>query len=172
MRRPPGTTLTELLVVTMLFSILMVLILGFYIEGSRVTSRQDRYSASYRRVLQVLDRLSTLLGTARIYHVQADQIVFSPLPARSPLTLGRPDWGPMASTLLVQTSPPALILREGGATRTFLELQPWDGVSFGASGTGALSVTATSRPPLQAGEGQARTIQATRRILLENDGIY
>ena len=53
-RRDPGTTLTEMLVVLAVFSTLMVLILGFYIEGSRVTARQEHSSASYRRVLQVL----------------------------------------------------------------------------------------------------------------------
>ncbi len=171
-RRPAGTTLTELLIVTVLFSTLMVLILGFYIEGSRVSSRQDRYSASYRRILQVLDRLDTLLATSRVYDVQSDQIVFSPLPAEAPLLSGRPDWGPVASTLVVQTSPPALILREAGASRVYLELQPWDSVRFSAPGPGVLSVTASSRPPLQAGQGQARTLQATRHILLENDGDY
>jgi len=171
-RRSPGTTLTELLVVTVLFSTLMVLILGFYIEGSRVSSRQDRYSASYRRVQQVLDRLDTMLRTSRVYHVRADQIVFSPLPAEAPLVAGRPNWGSAACTLVVQTSPPALILRQSGASRVFLELKPWDGISFGSPRPGSVTVTASSRPPLEAGQGLPRTLQATRLILIENDGEF
>ena len=174
MRRSAGTTLAELLVAMLLFSLLMVLILGFYIEGSRVSSRQDKYSASYRRVLQVLDRVDTLLAFARVYQVAADQVQFAPLPAGSPLALGRPDWGSRASTLVVLTDPPALVLHQDGASHTLLELAAWDQVRFSRSGPDTLTVTASSTPPLGAGEGagQARTIQVTRRILLENDGLY
>ena len=43
-----------MLVVTSIFGLLMVLILGFYIEGTKVPGRQDKYSASYSRVVQVL----------------------------------------------------------------------------------------------------------------------
>lgn len=172
-RRPPGTTLAETLVVVLLFSLLMVLILGFYIEGSRVSSRQDKYSASYRRALQVLDRVETLLAFARVWSVQADSVVFSPRASELSLARGLPDWGPAASTLVVRRDPPALLIREGGVSRTFLELSSWDRVSFGGSETGTVSVTALSRPPLDRsrGEGEARVIQCTRRILVENDGL-
>lgn len=173
-RRPGGTTFAETLVVVSLFSLMMIVILGFYIEGTRVTSRQDKYSGSYRRVLQVLDRMEVLLSYARVYEVRGDQVMFSNLARPQPLLLGQPDYGAVASTLVVRRDPPALVLRESGVSRTFLELEPWDRVSFSLSDMGTLSVTAVSRPPLDGnrGEGDARTIQATRRILLENDGRY
>ncbi len=168
-RRSPGTTLAEMLVVLAVFSTLMVLILGFYIEGSRVTARQEHSSASYRRVLQVLDRVETLLAFSRVYHVQADQVVFSLLPTTSPLALGVPDWGGQARTLVVKRDPAALLVREDGTSRVFLELNPEDEVRFGWPSAGVLEVTASSRPPLRPGEGIPRTVQAARQILLEND---
>jgi type II secretory pathway pseudopilin PulG len=168
-KRSPGTTLTETLVVMAVFSTLMILILGFYIEGSRVTARQEQSSGSYRRVLQVLDRVETLLAFSRVYYVQADQVVFSLLPDASPLALGFPDWGTQARTLAVKREPPALLLCEDGTSRVFLELSAEDEVCFGWPCPGVLEVTASSRPTLQPGQGVPRTVQATRKILLEND---
>lgn len=171
-RRSPGTTLTEMLVVLAIFSILMVLILGFYIEGSRITARQEHSSASYRRVLQVLDRVETLVAFARIHEVQADQIVFSNLASDPPVALGLADWQTRARTLAVSRDPSALLIREEGISRIFLELAAEDEVRFGWSSSGVLEVTASSRPPLRPGQGTPRTVQATRRILLENDGAF
>jgi len=171
-RRSPGTTLAEMLVVLAVFSTLMVLILGFYIEGSRVTARQEHSSASYRRVLQVLDRVETLVAFSQVHHVQADQVVFSPLPTTSPLALGFPNWGSQARTLVVKRDPAALLVREDGTSRVFLELNPEDEVHFGWPSAGMLEVTASSRPPRRPGEGIPRTVQATRQILLENVEDY
>lgn len=182
MVRRRGSTLAELLVVMFVFSLLMVLILGFYIEGSKVSARQDMYSASYRRVLQVLDRVQTLLAYARVYDVQGDQVVFSQLAESDPLdAFGRPDW--LAPSTLVAVRDPAsrtlqLVLRDGTATRLLLQLEAGDLVTFawGGSNQGSLSVTAVSTPPIdpqrRQGEGVAHTLQVTRLILLENDGRY
>ncbi len=88
------------------------------------------------------------------------------------VTVWHPNWGSAACTLVVQTSPPALILRQSGDSRVFLELKPWDGISFGSPRPGSVTVTASSRPPLEAGQGLPRTLQATRLILIENDGEF
>lgn len=182
MVRRRGSTLAEMLVVMFVFSLLMVLILGFYIEGSKVSARQDMYSASYRRVLQVLDRVQTLLAYARVYEVQGDQVVFSQLSDTAPLdAFGRPNWL-APSTLVVERNPGSkrlqLLLREGTTTRLLLQLDPGDQVSFswGGSGQGSVSVTAASTPPIEPtrrqGQGVAHALQVTRLVLLENDGQY
>lgn len=182
MVRRRGSTLAEMLVVLSVFSIMMAVILGFYIEGSKVTARQDMQSTSYRRVLHVLDRVQTLLAFARVYDVQGDQVIFSRLSETAPLdALGRPGWGEPATLVAVRTPGSLrlqLILREGTQTRLLQQLEPGDSVLFGwgSPNRRSVSVTAVSTPPVdpaeRQGEGVARAVQVKRVILLENDGQY
>lgn len=181
MVRRRGSTLAEMLVVLFVFSLMMVLILSFYIEGSRVTARQDKTSASYRQVLQVLDRVQTLLAYARVYEVQGDSIVFSQLSQREPLdSFGRPNWQAPSTLVAVldeRTERLQLVVREGTTTRLLQQLDRGDRVSFGwGGGPGSVVVTAISTSEIDArkreGEGVGRTLQVRRLILLENDGRF
>lgn len=182
MVRRRGSTLAEMLVVLFVFSLMMVLILSFYIEGTKVTSRQDKTSAAYRRVLQVLDRVQTLLAYSRVYEVQGDHVVFSRLSESAPLdAFGRPNWDPpqtLVSVVDPRTLRLQLVVREGTTTRLLMQMDREDRVLFGWADGGqdsvSVSAVATSDidPRRREGEGVSRTLQVKRVILLENDGRF
>jgi type II secretory pathway pseudopilin PulG len=159
-----GTTLLELVVVFFLFSLLLVLILGFYVYGSSITARQERTSEAYRRAVTTLDRVETLLKNAHVYDIQSDQVIFAPLkdPQGRFLTLDSPP-----STLLVYQG--TLALRRGGQQQTLTILRANESLSFSGTATSHVDVRFSSTPGVgRAGEGTGRPLTLTRRVLLEN----
>ncbi|MEW6278562.1 MAG: hypothetical protein AB1758_08080 [Candidatus Eremiobacterota bacterium] len=148
-----GTSLVELMVVVFVFSLLMTLILGFYVHASSVTRKRDAQSQQYRRITQTLDKVETLLQEARVFGVYQDQIVYTTL--QEPAVVNRvAAWDPIATTLISDGN--KLMLRRTGSTRTILLLQPGEHVDFNDQGN---YIDVTYNAP--------KNLRVTRRVLLE-----
>lgn len=192
MVRRPGTTLVELMVTVFLFSLLMSLILGFYIYGTRITERRNRVSDNYRLAVQVADKVETLLKNAWVGEVGGDYVSFTPLDPDRPVSRRAPRPSRYGAVLAVLPGreaaggapalPTRLVLHDRQGTRTLLELPPSAAISFGPSLTGGLppgyvdvNINLQSPMPDGPGPGQAggiglgkgRSLSFTRRVVLE-----
>lgn len=172
-RRPHGTTLVELLVTIVLFSLMMTVILGFYIQGNRITRRQDQYSATFRRTIMVVDKVETLVAPSRVYYVDSKQIVYATTGSNFSFTDKGPNWDAETKTICVLTEPHCLALLENGKPRSLVTLQENDEVSFSRSAEGCIVVSArcAPRPSPTAGEAP-RVVSITRTILNDNVERY
>ena len=77
--RRGGTTLLELLVVTVVFLLILTVVLGFYVWGHNTTESQSRIADNDRRMMQMVDRLRTLLVSGEIDRVISTEIDFTPI---------------------------------------------------------------------------------------------
>jgi prepilin-type N-terminal cleavage/methylation domain-containing protein len=180
--RRRGTTLIELLTVMTIFSVLMSLILGFYIYAYRVSGSRDRLSAAYRKMITIMDKVETLLANSKVIYENTSEVVFCPMNATQPLLKGGwPNWSPPTTLLVTPASKTAnsgyqLLARTSDSKTSVVGLVgPGEAIAFGsASTTGvfssqpdsvSLSVTVQVLP--ERGVGIPRHYTLSRTILLE-----
>lgn len=80
MVRRRGATLIEVLVVLAIFGLMMLLILGFYLYGVRVSDQRTRHSDRYRRLISVFDKIQVTLEASWVYGITPDgtTIIYCP----------------------------------------------------------------------------------------------
>ena len=130
---PWGTTLIEVLVVTSIFLLLMSMILGFYIYGTRATSRHEGISESYRRAIQHIARLETYLAFSRVYQVASDYVVYTPTAGwpLPPAVVGRwPEYATAATTVWIDTPKRRVVRRQEQKSYSMLVLDRGETIRF------------------------------------------
>lgn len=131
MRR--GTTLLELLVACTLFVAILTAVLSFYVYASNVTRRQEAISEGYRRTVQRLDKLETMLARSRVYQVTSTSVIFEPMPDLPSISRRRTDFSGETRTVYVLANRVGVRGQQGDYT-LFMQL-PGESVSFALSGS-------------------------------------
>ncbi len=164
-RSSQGLTLAELLVVVMVFSILMTLVLGFYLYGIQVSDKRDQDSDQYRRGVTLLNRLEARLDGAVVHAVAYanDAVVFTPAHDQEIGTGRSVRFSAQAITLAVIDGRVTEI--QGQEQSTLIQLQTWEKLTFQLPGTERpdyLDILYQADPPKS-----PKVHNLTRRLVVE-----
>ncbi|MHB2018280.1 MAG: hypothetical protein ACYCW6_15120 [Candidatus Xenobia bacterium] len=171
--RRGGTTLLELLVVTVLFSLILTVVLGFYVWGHNTTESQSRIADNDRRLMQMVDRVHLLLGSSEIERVIPNEMDFTPID-NSALDRRVMNFSANAQSIVVLnggTGGGQVVLRTQGHSEVLLQLLSYETITFnysGGWGGGYIDITDSGTPPVtRTGQGQLHPYSITRRLLVE-----
>ena len=115
-RHSRGTTLAELLVVMATFSLLITVILGFYVHASRLTKNISRRTDVYRRATSIADKIEVTLSNSRVFFVSAYAVTFSPLNTSNTVTSQGPVWTYPPKVLVVDQEKQAVLVSSSGVS--------------------------------------------------------
>lgn len=122
-----GVTLPELLVAMLLFSMVLVVVLGFYGQAWRVSQAREEDSRQFRRAITALDRIEITLRTAKVFQVNANAVVFAELD-KPEVFRGFPNWKAEGALLAVIDG--QLFIRRGDVITPIATLEPGESVVF------------------------------------------
>ena len=162
----------ELLVVTVVFSLILTVVLGFYVWGHNTTESQSRIADNDRRMMQMVDRLRTLLVSGEIDRVISTEIDFTPIDTTG-LDRRVANMSSNAESIVIlpasanpHGSVPTVILRTQGHTETILVLQPYETLTFSYNGS-QIDITDSGNPPVQTqAQGILHPYTLTRSVMV------
>ena len=165
-------TLVEVLVTLTVFGLVLTLTLWAYVQGVKANQRHDESSDAFRRANLVFQRVSTLIESSEILHVDDRHIIFHPHGKDAISKKRSYNWRPHAHTLVSTEGALEVHLQEKKAE--VLKLKRWEKVSFSSQQVQSsdpdqrkdvLQVTLESHPPSVTKED--RDYDVSRTIILE-----
>jgi hypothetical protein len=122
-------SLFELLVTFTLFASILTLTLYFYGQSMKATRRHDQGSEVYRRAHNLFSDVERFLNSGTLVYATENNLAVAPFRDEWTVADNRLfNWSTQARVLSI--SELGLMLQEGAEKKPFIELKPWESLSF------------------------------------------